>query len=207
MNEDQQNTTSSEEFTYFTPYSVDIFSFDNPVDIQNYISRFKSASGTVRDLIFNPSTADFIQEDLVPKFNLNTEQGKEVTRIIRDILLADIFIGDVIGAIQTRLKVDQNTASSITSMLISDLFAPVIEEIKSMHKEKFGDRLRSIPKPTSEVNTSLTSEVTRQEPLKPMSLKPEIQFKPREAPTRTFSNPAANLDLNEHNILDLRNKK
>src|SRR3989338_3520875 len=188
MEENQQQPVA-EEFTYFTPYSVDVFNFDNPVDIKVYMDKFKYVGGATKDLIFNSSTADFIQEELVPKFNLNKEQGREITRIIRDVLLADIFIGDKVSEIQKRLEINEGKAKQIASMIVTDLFTPALGEIKATHSARFGHRL-GVP-----IQDKRAAESTPA----------PIQARPGPPP-KTFSNPAVNLDVNKSNVLDLRNK-
>lgn len=179
--EEDQTKSLLDDFTYFTPYSVDVFSFTNPVDLETYMRRFRSLSEPIKKIAFDPAVADYIQEKLVPNFGLNVEQGKELTRVIRDILLADVFVRDVVAEIQNRLRVDPNISNQIASMVIDELFAPAMGEIKEIHRQKFGDR------------QSQSQPQTR----------PQQQS---QQPPRTFSNPAASLDINENNVLDLRNK-
>ncbi|GEM_PF-2344945 len=180
--DNELQTTVLDGFTYFTPYSVDIFNFDNHADIKNYMEKFRFVSGNTRDIIFNPATADFIQEELVPSFNLNLDQGKEITRIIRDVLLTEIFIGDMTGEISKRLKIDQGLATQVGSKVVSELFAPAIEEIKEAHSGKFANRLGS------------------------MRGRTPAQTPPQDTPKKTIFNPAASLNLgvNDKNVLNLR---
>ncbi len=186
--EKEKSKSILDSLSYFTPFSVDIFNHDHPDHIREYMSKFQSAHMKIKDILFDFSTAEFIQDKLVPHHGLDLNQGKEINRVIRDVLLAHTFIGDMIGEVQAKLAVQENMAKNITSMIVSELFAPAIEEIKKMQEEKFNHRLKTVPNQEN----------------KP---KEEIQFKPEE-PTqkKVFSNPAASLDVNRNNILDLRNR-
>lgn len=140
MEENNTIKTLLDEMVYFTPYSVDIFQYNRPEELKQYMDKFGLTTDKIKGLLFDSSTAEFIQDKLVPSFNLNIGQGKEITRIIRDTLLADVFMGDMAREIQKRLQVDQNKASQIGQMILSELFAPAMEEIKTIHRQKFGER-------------------------------------------------------------------
>lgn len=89
----------------------------------------------------DPSTAEFIEEKLGQTFGLSSGQKTELTRILRNVLLADLFWGDFPSLISSRLGVDANTANQIVKMISDELLAPALEEIKTMQKSKFGDRI------------------------------------------------------------------
>ncbi len=186
-----QNKKIIDEFTYFTPYSVDVFNYDQPAKLEEYMSKFRDLAGKIKDIAFDFSTAEFVQDNLVPNFNLQPEQGREVTRIIRDILLSSTFIGDMPKEIQSKLNVDQNTANQITSKIVSELFALAIEEIKQAQATAFPNRVASA-QPTE--NRPISPTVDLRNP-------PQTQL-PKDA----IYNPAASLDVNKNNVLDLRNK-
>lgn len=131
---DKQNNTVAD---YPTPYDVDIGSL-NHNDLEEFISRTLMLSQTLDRVLTNFSTAEFIEEKLGTVFKLNSNQKRDVVRIIRDVILTDIYIGDMPAQISSKLGVDQNMALEIARAIVSQLFAPVIEEIKKLQLQKFG---------------------------------------------------------------------
>ena len=65
----------------------------------------------------------------------------ELTRIVRDVLLGDLFIGDTSATISQKLNMDPQTAQQIRDKIVKELFAPAIEDIKKIQREKFPDRV------------------------------------------------------------------
>ena len=102
--EQQQNFLDN--YTYHTPYSIDVFRFNNPEDIEQYMNRFRKLPEKINFLVFDFSSAEFIQDVLVPTFNLSPRQGEDVTKIIRDVLLCYIFVVDMAKEVQNRLSVN-----------------------------------------------------------------------------------------------------
>lgn len=177
--DDNTSKKLMDDIVYFTPYSVDIFQYDNPADIERYMKKFTRLNEKIKNIIFDYSSAEFIQDRLVPTFDLSNEQAKEATRIIRDVLITYLFIGDMGREISHRLNIDQSTADKMSAMIISDLFTPAIEDIKKEQNAAFMGR-------------------TGERPIAPKSPPRPAQF--------TIPNPAASLDVNRNNLLDLRNK-
>ncbi|MDP2932982.1 MAG: hypothetical protein Q8N81_02520, partial [bacterium] len=83
------------------------------------------------------TTSEFI-ESLTQKYAQLSVQGPDIARIIRDVILTDIYIGDMPAQISSKLGVDQNVAVEIARAIVSQLFAPVIEDIKKLQLQKFG---------------------------------------------------------------------
>lgn len=131
---DKQNNAVAD---YPTPYDVDIGSL-NSNDLEGFISRTLALPQILGRILTNFSTAEFIEEKLGVVFGLNTNQKKEIARIIRDVILADIYIGDMPAQISSKLGVDQSMATEIARAIVSQLFAPVIEDIKKLQLQKFG---------------------------------------------------------------------
>lgn len=135
---------------FLTPYLAGLYPLENENDIQNYSSKFEFLSPAVEKIIFNFSTAEFIEEQLGVKFNLSGKQKEEVANIIRGILLGDIFIGDFIKAAQTKLNLDENKAKEITSMIVAELFPPAVESIRKIQRLKFPLKIQELAKSRQE---------------------------------------------------------
>lgn len=130
-----------ENSTYSTPFNVDFFGVKPENFFAKCIERVLSLPESVKNILTNYSTAEFIEEKLGQTFGLEAEQKANLTRILRNILLADIFWGDFSSLISSKLRVDTNTANQIVKMLTDELLAPAKEDIKAIQKEKFKDRI------------------------------------------------------------------
>ena len=98
---------------YLTPYSAGIRGMTEKDALINYDSKFNFISAPVRKLIFDFSTAEFIEERIGIKFDLSRIQKKEIANLIREVLLGNVFIGDFDKSIQTKLNVDDRRAKDI----------------------------------------------------------------------------------------------
>lgn len=131
---DQQNNTIDD---YPTPYDIDIGNL-NSHDLEGFISRTLALPQALGRVLTSFSTAEFIEEKLGAAFKLSDNQKNDIARIIRDIILADIYIGDMPAQISSKLGIDQNVATEIARAIVSQLFALVIDDIKKLQLQKFG---------------------------------------------------------------------
>lgn len=126
---------------YFTPFDVDR-DLESNFSSVSFFQRVSSLPESVKDIMVNPSTAEFVEEKLSPEFGLNIEQKINITRIIRDVLLGDISINSMAAKISERLNIDPKTAYEVQGEIINKLFGSVISEIEKRQKplEKLGPR-------------------------------------------------------------------
>jgi hypothetical protein len=216
---------------YFTPFTIDIFGSENLNNINNYLNKFRFISPSFNKLLRDFSTAEFIQEKIAVGYGLTNKQSAEITRIIRDTLLGGIFLGDLVQAIQSKLSISEDTSKKIASLIISDLFAPIIEDLKRDQKMKFADRIKMISEQKKEAPKSEpvpAFEKQSQAEIKPLVQEPKVSVAPSpvqpipkpEVPIpnnnpspdpkppatttpRTFSNPAAIINSNREYMTKL----
>lgn len=133
----------------FSPYWVD--SINTPGF--NW-ERFQNKIDVLPDILYNilidEDALNFIKS-LAQKYIQLSVQGPDIARLIRDVVIADVFIGDMPKEIASRLGVDQATAREIANLIVSQLFAPVIEDLKKIHNEKFPGRLPAKPVPQAAI--------------------------------------------------------
>lgn len=163
--------------SYATPFNVDFFGAKPKNYFTEYTIRVLALPESIKSLLMDSSTAEFIEDNLGQNFKLTREQITEVTRIIRDILLGDISINDMAGKISEKLRVGPTVASEIQSKIINDLFGSAIDDIKKIQKERF-------PQP---------QYVPRPAPFRPPTApdRPDLKIEP---------------NVNRNNVVDLRNK-
>lgn len=174
---------------YFSPFIAGLYKLGNLNDITSYSAKLDFLSPPVEKIIFDHSTAEFVEERVGTKFSLSRDQKEGITNLIREILLGEIFIGDFIKTTQTRLNIDEQKAKDIVSMIVAELFPPAVESIKRVQRLKFPAKVQELaqgktsdakPTPQLEVKpqspTTLTQPTAR--PVEPrQSLTPAQQIK------------------------------
>lgn len=96
-------------------------------------------------LMVDEVTSEFIKS-LIQKYTSLSVQGPDTARLIRDVIMGDIFIGDMPAEISRKLGVDQATAREVANEVVSRLFAPVLEDIKKVQAARFPNRIAQQPK-------------------------------------------------------------
>ena len=104
--DNQDSKNFSEDSIRATPFNVDLFSPSGENFFEEYTKKVTPLSASVKNVLMDDSTTNFVEEDLGSTFGLNLEQKTEVLRIVRDILLGDLFIGDMVVTISKKLAVD-----------------------------------------------------------------------------------------------------
>ncbi|MBI2068705.1 MAG: hypothetical protein HYT67_01185 [Candidatus Yanofskybacteria bacterium] len=169
--------------SYATPFNVDLFGSKPKNFFTEYTNRVLALPESVRNILMDPSTAEFIEENLGPSFGLNKDQKAEATRIIRDVLLGDISINEMAGKISENLGIDSAVAYQIQSKIVNELFASVIGDLKNMQKGLSPQK----------------------------SLEPPQQYRPpvRSGPPQYIPPPLRNQEppVSPGNVVDLRNQK
>lgn len=176
MNTDQTNNNQANS-RYATPFDVDNYSGSNYSSL-SFFQKVSSLPDSIKNIMADPSTTDFIEDTLGPNFKLTNNQKTEITRIIRDVLLADLFIGEMAQSISVKAKLAPDEAKGISDLIVSELFGPAIEDIKRIQAQIFTERVN---KPTTIVESRPPKIPER----------PDLKVDP---------------DINRNNIVDLRNK-
>jgi len=125
----------------YNPYEVDLQELllvKKNWDV--FANKFIPLPINIKNVMISLETAYYL-EFLSKKLGLNQNQSSDLSRIVRDILLADEFLGDLPVLISSKLGVNMNIASQIAGKILSVLFAPAIEDIKNMQREKFKNRI------------------------------------------------------------------
>src|SRR3989338_1927531 len=139
MDETLDSQTQPNNSISATPFSVDLFSPSGETFFEEYAKKIAPVSVPIKNILMDNSTTDFVEANLGPAFGFSLEQKTEIMRILRDVLLGDLFIGDMIATISQKLNVDSQVAQQISTSILNELFAPAIEDIKRIQREKFPD--------------------------------------------------------------------
>lgn len=162
---------------------------------ESYVNYVSTLPKPVRSLLVGSTTAEFIEDILRPQFNLSDSQVTVATAIIRDVLLANLFIGEMLGALTDEAGLDPQNAKKMSDMIVGQLFAPAIEDIKKLQRENFADRLGggAAPQPPRPVSAQPQSSQTinlRQSTVSTSPQPVQPQPKPIAPPAIPTSRPA-----------------
>ncbi len=131
----------------YDPVDVDQDYFlDHDIEREEFYTKALTLPGNILGILFNTETSTKMR-GVSELFQLNPRQSEELSRLIRKILVAEVYLGNIVSEITSRLTIGPDIAKEIASRLITELFAPALEEIKKMHMEKFGNT--PLPKPES----------------------------------------------------------
>lgn len=165
----------------------DYFS-QNPDAWGDFYTKIKLLPESVVAVLFDEDTSNLL-EKMCLGFNLSPEQSASLSRLVRAVLIADFYIGDMPTEITKRLGVDQNTGREIANQIVSLLFADSIEDIKKVQAAKFPDRVAQ-----------------KRTPPPPTTPQPRQNFSPQNLGGQAKSVPGAELPETGGNIIDLRSK-
>ncbi|MBI2003794.1 MAG: hypothetical protein HYS78_02355 [Parcubacteria group bacterium] len=104
-------------------------------------NKLDALSDNLLDFVFSPEPAEFIKNRVAIPFSLSENQSKETAKIVMDLILADLYLGNIVDEIQNRLKKDEAEAKIIAGLIVTKLFAPILEDLKKIHVEKFAKNL------------------------------------------------------------------
>lgn len=133
----------SQKYFQFSPFFVDSTSMPDS-DWERLQNKIDKIPPNLANLLTNNKTSAFI-ESLTQKHIQLSVQGSDVARLIRDVVIGDVFIGDMPKEISSRLGVDQAFAREIANQIVSQLFTPVLEDIKKVQNERYPGRLPAKP--------------------------------------------------------------
>ncbi len=87
-------------------------------------------------------------------YRLTSIQSASLSRLIRKVLIGEIYIGDLPTQIYSDLNLEQSKARELAGILATQLFQPELEDIKKVQATKFPGRLPQ--KPTTPLEPAAT---------------------------------------------------
>ncbi len=81
-----------------------------------------------------------------PKFRLSTDQTYAITSVVRDMLMANVYLGDIVGAIQAAVHVDPQRAKAMADTFVYGTLArcnvrhkrDTSNEVSAKREESYG---------------------------------------------------------------------
>src|SRR3989344_1141750 len=88
-----------------------------------FYSKINALPESIQDILFDQTT-DKTLKKIATEFQLNQNQIIEMVRLIRDIAIADSYLGNIVSETTSRLVIAPDFAREIANRLIMELFAP-----------------------------------------------------------------------------------
>lgn len=171
-----------------SPYSVD--GLQTPgFNYSRFQDQLDQLPGELLDFLLDPKPIEFIQS-LTQKYIQLSVQGPDIARLIRDVVIADVFLGDMPQEVQRRLGLDPATAREVANLIARELFTPVLEELKQLHRTRFPNRVSPQP-PTANIQQGQPATGYQK------TTAPQI-------PSSDYHYPGEDLPESGGNIIDLR---
>src|SRR3989338_2940048 len=92
-----------------------------------FYSKINALPQNIQDLLFSLDTEDKLK-NIAVQTKLNQNQSIELTRLVRDVLINEIYLGDIIKESQKRLVVSEEFAREIANQIVSVILAPALED-------------------------------------------------------------------------------
>lgn len=116
---------------YLSQISGDRFRYNE------FHNKLKQLPNNFLDFVFSTGLGDFIKDKISIPLSLNQNQSKELAMVVLELILKDIYLGNIVGGIQNRLRVEDQKAKIIAGLIVAELFAPILDELKKKHIDKF----------------------------------------------------------------------
>jgi hypothetical protein len=123
---------------------------DSEVERQDFVDAYSVLPLTVKSIISGSATFQFLLAIGV-EFQISKLKLEGLSKIIRDVLISRIYIGDMQNIIRDYLQLDEVHAKTISSKIVSDLFRPAMEDIKALQRQAFSARIGQ-PRPQINAN-------------------------------------------------------
>ena len=142
----------------YSPLYADLDYYIDHLDEQDAMyEKINALPQKIQDVIYGGSDTIQKMKNVCNQFSLTQTQVKILSILTRKILIAEVFIGNLIPELQKQLDLPESKARGLADALTSELFAPAITELKELHAKTFGNQQS---KPTSNVVNLRTSKST-----------------------------------------------
>lgn len=111
-----------------------------------FYAKINALPETIQNILLSVGLEETL-EKTSGQFNLKPEQIGALTRLVRDIIITDVYFGNLVNELKLRLHLDEEGAKTVAAQLISEIFSPALEDFKKEHKEKFKKGVVETPNP------------------------------------------------------------
>ena len=127
-----------QELNIYDPYNTYISRFlDDRFKYNRIHDKIQKLPANLLDFLFDLKIGEFIKEKIAASYNLNQDQAQETGIIVLELIVSDLYLGNIVAEIKNRLGLDDQKAKTIARLIVAELFSPILEELKKRHIEKF----------------------------------------------------------------------
>lgn len=204
--------------TIYDPVEVDADYFaENESEGENFYSYVKTLPVGIINILFGVDTPDIL-EKISASYGLSPIQSASLSRLIRKVLIGEIYIRDFPAQISSALNMEQSRAKELGDTVATELFQPELEDIKKVQMLKFPSRglQNPTPPPSQTVQKAPAPVSSPPSPtIAPRSTTPQPKIIPPPPRSQSFLNHddlsagrqvGENLPETHGNIIDLRSK-
>ncbi len=118
---------------------------------QEFLDTYSTLPLAVKNIISGTATLQFLLS-LGSEFQISVIKLEGLSKIIREILINKIYVGDAQNLIRDYLVIDDLVVRNIVSRIVSELFRPAINDIKVAQQKVFVGKLNQ---PKAQVNAPI----------------------------------------------------
>src|SRR3989344_4746860 len=180
---------SISELINFDPYNVYTLEIKgNSFKSAQFMDALMALNQDIRTFVFESEMPHQLKDSIAIPFKLDEKKSSELAKLLMEIILGWVYLGDVIKQIGERLQLDQETAKQIAAIVINQIFQPILPQLKQMHIQKF--------------SAQVSPEVSNQSVVRPVQNEVRVPEVPKLLPPRP---PVVAQPKSSNNVVDLRN--
>lgn len=129
---------SYEQHLQFSPYFAlqDVETADERL---GFLKVFDGLPQKIKELLISMDVTEQIM-NTGTSFDLDESDIESVSFMVRKIAAGEIFIGDAEVFISDGLEITRERAKNLLGLIVNEVFAPSLEDIKKVQTEKFPQR-------------------------------------------------------------------
>lgn len=133
------NLDKPETEIIYDPMAVDWDKFSENKELWAiFFEQFQSLPEILKNILLDLKT-QIILRNIQAQFQLQGNQVINLSRLIRQIVITQIYLGNFVQEIKNKLEVDSVESREIANYILLNLFSKeAIEELKKLHIAKFG---------------------------------------------------------------------
>jgi hypothetical protein len=121
------------QYTTTSPYFA-LFGVSDPKQRDLFLEQFGKLPPSIQDFLLSPEVAQGIAQ-VSTQFGLSLDQAEVVARIMREVTVGNLFIGDAPGVFSQKLNCSPQVGTDLTRALVQSVLLPIANDIKKLRGE------------------------------------------------------------------------